>query len=362
MIKIMTIIGARPQFIKAAAVSRAFKSHPEINEIIVHTGQHFDKNMSDVFFEEMDIPKPAYNLQINGLNHGAMTGQMLEGIEKIILTEKPNYVMVYGDTNSTIAGALAAKKLHYKVIHVEAGLRSFNMAMPEEINRILTDRISDLLFCPTDAAIQNLNNEGFNNFNCKIHKTGDVMEDAARFYASIAQEKSSILKELSLNKNQFVLATVHRAENTDIFDNLIEIIRSLNQIAKEIDLVVPLHPRTKKIIVQHGIETSFKITDPLGYFDMINLLQHCRTVITDSGGLQKEAFFFRKYCITMREQTEWIELIDNGYNFLAGTNYNKIIDLFNELKMKKYPDVKNLYGNGEASKNICEIILNTIYG
>lgn len=361
MIKIITIIGARPQFIKAAAVSRAFKSHPEINEIIVHTGQHFDKNMSDVFFDEMEIPKPAYNLQINGLNHGAMTGQMLEGIEKIILSEKPDFVMVYGDTNSTIAGALAAKKLHYNVIHVEAGLRSFNMAMPEEINRILTDRISDLLFCPTDAAIQNLNNEGFNSFKCIIYKTGDVMEDAARFYASIAHEKSSVLKELSLDKNQFVLATVHRAENTDNIDNLKEIIRSLNQIAKEMDLVVPIHPRTKKIIEQHGLETSFKITNPLGYFDMINLLQHCRMVITDSGGLQKEAFFFRKYCITIREQTEWIELIDNGYNFLAGTNCDKIIDLFNKLKMQKYPDVKNLYGNGEASKNICKIILNTKY-
>jgi UDP-GlcNAc3NAcA epimerase len=357
-LKILTIIGARPQFIKAAALSREIKKHSELNEIIVHTGQHFDKNMSHIFFEEMEIPKPHYNLNIHGLGHGAMTGQMLEGIEKIIIKEKPDAVLVYGDTNSTIAGALAAKKLHVKVAHVEAGLRSFNMQMPEEINRILTDRISDWLFCPTDAAINNLKNEGFDNFNTNIIKTGDVMEDAALFYAKKANEKSSILNQLSLEGKKYILATIHRAENTDDLTNLQNLIDTFNELSKVHTVVIPLHPRTKNIIEKHKIKTEFTITSPLGYFDMVVLLQNCDLVITDSGGLQKEAFFFRKFCITTREQTEWIELIENGYNFIGGTNKNFLINKTIELISKKFPSPLNLYGNGKACENICNVLIN----
>jgi len=244
--KITSIIGARPQFIKAAMVSKALARHAKFKEVIIHTGQHFASNMSDIFFDEMQIPAADYNLNINGLNHGAMTGQMLEGIEKILLHERPDFVLVYGDTNSTLAGALAAKKLHIKVAHIEAGLRSFNMQMPEEINRILTDRLSDILFCPTDKALENLNNEGFKNLTCRVIKNGDVMLDAALYYASLSTDKSNIIKQLNLN--QFVLTTIHRAENTDNINNLCEIIAALNEINKQIKVLLPLHPRTKAII------------------------------------------------------------------------------------------------------------------
>ncbi|MDP4687939.1 MAG: UDP-N-acetylglucosamine 2-epimerase (non-hydrolyzing), partial [Salibacteraceae bacterium] len=302
--KILTIVGARPQFIKAAALSRELKSRAGVEEILVHTGQHFDKNMSDVFFDEMNIPKPKYNLEINSLGHGAMTGRMLEGIEKLLLDEKPNMLLVYGDTNSTIAGALAAKKIHVPVGHVEAGLRSFNMRMPEEVNRILTDRISDHLFCPTDTAINNLKNEGFNDFDCKIHRSGDVMQDAALYYAQFSEEKSDVLAKLGNPKN-FVLTTIHRAENTDDPIRLTSIISALNEINKSQQVICPLHPRTRKILENLPEKPAFSIIDPVGYFDMIELLKHASLVMTDSGGLQKEAFFFQNACITMRDQTEW---------------------------------------------------------
>lgn len=356
--KLLTIIGARPQFVKAAALSRAIKNHPQLQEVIVHTGQHFDANMSDIFFEEMEIPKPHYNLNINGLSHGAMTGQMLEKLEEVMITEKPDVVLVYGDTNSTIAGALAAKKLHIKVAHVEAGLRSFNMQMPEEINRILTDRISDWLFCPTDAAISNLNKEGYQNINCTIVKTGDVMEDAALFYAQKAAEKSTIINQLNLAVKSFVLATIHRAENTDNYNNLKGIIDALNKLNESVSVVVPLHPRTKKLIEQHQLKPTFTIVDPLGYFDMISLLQNCALVITDSGGLQKEAFFFGKFCVTTREQTEWVELVEHGYNTIAGTDTTKIIQLAEIALKSSFPEKINLYGNGKACENICKALLN----
>ena len=355
--KLLTIIGARPQFVKAAALSREIKKHPELNEIIVHTGQHFDANMSDIFFEEMDIPKPHYNLNINGLSHGAMTGQMLEKLEEVMLAEKPDVVLIYGDTNSTIAGALAAKKLHIKVAHVEAGLRSFNMQMPEEINRILTDRISDWLFCPTDTAINNLKKEGYENISCKVVKTGDVMEDAALFYAKKASEKSTIINQLNLANKSFILATIHRAENTDNPTNLKGIIDALNKLHERHDVIVPLHPRTKKLIEQHQLKTQFTIVDPLGYFDMIMLLQNCKLVITDSGGLQKEAYFFGKFCVTTREQTEWVELVENGYNTIAGTNTEKIIQLAEAGLSAEFPEKINLYGNGNACHNICTALL-----
>lgn len=355
--KLLTIIGARPQFVKAAALSREIKKHTQLQEIIVHTGQHFDANMSDIFFEEMEIPKPHYNLNINGLSHGAMTGQMLEKLEEVMLSEKPDVVLVYGDTNSTIAGALAAKKLHIKVAHVEAGLRSFNMQMPEEINRILTDRISDWLFCPTDTAINNLNNEGYKNIQCKVVKTGDVMEDAAFFYAKKASEKSTIINQLNLTEKPFILATIHRAENTDNSTHLKGIIDALNKLHEVQPVIVPLHPRTKKLIEQHQLQANFTIVEPLGYFDMIMLLQNCSLVITDSGGLQKEAYFFGKFCVTTREQTEWVELVENGYNSIAGTNTEKIIQLAQNALSASFPQKINLYGNGSACENICSALL-----
>ncbi|MDO9374449.1 MAG: UDP-N-acetylglucosamine 2-epimerase (non-hydrolyzing) [Ferruginibacter sp.] len=355
--KLLTIVGARPQFVKAAALSREIRQHPGLTEIIVHTGQHFDSNMSEIFFDEMEIPKPNYNLNINGLSHGAMTGQMLEGIEKIITNDKPDTVLVYGDTNSTIAGALAAKKLHVKVAHVEAGLRSFNMQMPEEINRILTDRISDWLFCPTDTSMANLKNEGFDNFSSRKIKTGDVMEDAALYYAQKAAQKSTLLEQMKLRNQPFILATIHRAENTDDKQNLEALISALNEISQHTQVIVPLHPRTKKIIEQQQLEPKFTIIDPVGYFDMIMLLQTCSLVITDSGGLQKEAFFFGKFCITTRDQTEWVELVQNGYNVIVGTNKQLIIQKTNEFLNMKFPETMNLYGNGNACKNICQALL-----
>jgi UDP-GlcNAc3NAcA epimerase len=354
--KILTIIGARPQFVKAAAVSREIKNHSDITEIIVHTGQHFDKNMSDIFFEEMDIPKPHYNLAINSVGHGAMTGRMLEGIEEICIKEKPDVVMVYGDTNSTLAGALAAKKLHIKVAHVEAGLRSFNMQMPEEINRILTDRISDLLLCPTQQAVENLKAEGFDNFPCAIHLSGDVMQDAAMYYSQFSHEKSRIINQLKLENNNFILATIHRQENTDDLDKLKQIILALNTLQKErVRVVLPLHPRTKKIIESNNISVDFSIIPPVGYFDMIELIKHSKLVITDSGGLQKEAFFFKKQCITVREQTEWTELLDGGYNhLLPAQELEKLISVYDASLSKHLDFSLNLYGDGNAAKQIIQ--------
>ena len=347
MRKIITVVGARPQFIKSATLSRQFKLLG-IEEKIIHTGQHFDANMSEIFFDEMEIPKPAYQLDIHGVSHGAMTGRMLEGIEKILMTEKPDGVLVYGDTNSTLAGALAAAKLHIPVIHVEAGLRSFNMEMPEEINRILTDRISNALFCPTDTAVNNLMREGFDNMPIQIIKNGDVMQDAAMYYADKAQLKSDIIRKAGLNK--FVLATIHRQENTDNPENLKNIIEGLNAIHKEIPVVVPMHPRTRNILAQNYQLPDFTIIDPVGYFDMIMLLKSCEMVITDSGGVQKEAFFFAKHCITLREQTEWVELVENGFNLLVGSDIDKLRDAFDFFRTKKSDFSINLYGNGKAAE------------
>lgn len=355
--KIVTIIGARPQFIKAAALSREFKRHPSIQEIIIHTGQHFDANMSDIFFSEMEIPHPNYHLEIHGVSHGAMTGRMMEKIEEVLIEEKPDLVLVYGDTNSTLAGALTAKKLHIKVAHVEAGLRSFNMQMPEEINRILTDRISDFLFCPTLAAMNNLKNEGFESFNSVVTHSGDVMEDAALFYASKALLKPSIVTHLGFDNKDFILATIHRAENTDNKTNLTNIISALNKLNDTTPVIVPMHPRTSKIISSLNIPILFKVIEPVGYFEMIQLMSHCKLIITDSGGLQKEAFMFGKYCITVREESEWVELIENGYNYLAGTDVNRIGALASELLTKPFPTKQNLYGNGKASSVICETLL-----
>jgi UDP-GlcNAc3NAcA epimerase len=350
MIKIVTILGARPQFIKASVVSKAFEKTQEISEVIVHTGQHFDKEMSDIFFEEMDIPKPKYFLGINGRSHASMTGQMMEKIEEILLIEKPEYVLVFGDTNSTLAGAIACKKLHIKLIHVEAGLRSFNDRMPEEINRILTDRISDILFCPTEVAKNNLLHEGVNS--SKIFSVGDVMQDSVNFFSSKSKKPSVSLK------NKFILATVHRADNTDDLSKLGDIINALEEISKSIQIVLPLHPRTRNKLNELGYEfndANFIVIPPVGYLEMVYLLSNCELVMTDSGGLQKEAYMFNKFCITLRSETEWVELVENGYNVLVGSNRQKILDAF--LKFDKISMNAGLYGDGKAAEKISRIIL-----
>ena len=356
MKKIVTILGARPQFIKAAVLSRVIASYQEIEEIIVHTGQHFDQNMSDVFFKEMEIPKPKYNLDINGLGHGAMTGQMLEKIEEVLLEERPLVVVVYGDTNSTIAGALAAKKLGIKVVHVEAGLRSFNMNMPEEINRILTDRISNLLLCPTETAIDNLHREGYSNLDIKIENVGDIMKDAVEFYGKQIGEKSQILKDLSLKNDTYILATIHRQENTDDIEKLKFIFEGLEEISKQYEVVLPLHPRTKNILQKHKLSYNITTIEPVGYFDMLSLLKHCKMVITDSGGLQKEAYFNKKHCVIVREETEWTELVDNGFARIVGSNTQQIMSAYEEFITKESDFSKNLYGTDVGEKIYKELM------
>jgi len=357
--KIVTILGARPQFVKAAVLSRIMSEKNEIEEVIVHTGQHYDVNMSETFFKEMEIPEPKYNLNINGLGHGAMTGQMLEKIEKVLLDEKPDAVVIYGDTNSTIAGALAAKKLDIRVIHVEAGLRSYNMKMPEEINRILTDRISDLLICPTDSAIQNLKKEGFNNMDIRVVKTGDIMKDAVEFYGKISAERSDIISRLDLRKHNFILATIHRQENTDDPERLRSIFEGLEEISREVQVVLPLHPRTRKILENSDLKYNFTMIDPVGYFDMLELLKNCKMVVTDSGGLQKEAFFNQKHCIIVRDETEWVELVENGFAVIVGSDKDKMLSAFDTYSNSITDFNKNLYGKkiGQAIyKEIKKII------
>ncbi len=352
---IVTIVGARPQFVKASALSRALREEG-ISEIIVHTGQHFDDNMADIFFRQMEIPEPKYNLGINSLSHGAMTGRMLEGIEKVLHKEKPSVVVVYGDTNSTLAGALAASKLHIPVAHVEAGLRSFNMKMPEEINRILTDRISDFLFCPTATAVFNLKQEGFEHFPARVVQTGDVMYDVALYYSQFSFLKSKILTDLKLEFNPFVLVTLHRQENTDDPARLTDILEALNELSEHFRIVFPLHPRTKNIIARNGIHLEFDPIDPVGYFDMMELLKRCSLVITDSGGLQKESYFFAKHCLVVRDETEWTELVDLKYNLLVGANKKNIVQKSMEIKNIVISFDERPYGNGDAAIKIARIL------
>lgn len=355
MSKIVTIVGARPQFVKASALSRALQNEG-IPEVIVHTGQHFDDNMADIFFRQMDIPEPRYNLGINSLSHGAMTGRMLEEIEKVLLHEKPSVVVVYGDTNSTLAGALAASKLHIPVAHVEAGLRSFNMKMPEEINRILTDRISDFLFCPTETAILNLKQEGFDHFPSSIVLSGDVMYDVALYYSQFSSLKSNILQILKVENNPYILATLHRQENTDDLVRLSNILEALNELSDSFRIVLPLHPRTKNIIARNGYALKFEPVDPVGYFDMIELLKHCSFVITDSGGLQKESYFFTKHCLVVRDETEWTELTELEYNFLVGADKEQIVQKSMEIGQIVRPFDEKPYGSGDAANKIARIL------
>jgi UDP-GlcNAc3NAcA epimerase len=352
--KILTILGARPQFIKAGSVSREILKHKEIKEIIVHTGQHYDANMSSVFFEEMQIPKPDYFLGIGGKSHGAMTGQMIEKIEEVLIKEKPDWLMVYGDTNSTLAGAIAASKLHIKIVHVEAGLRSFNMLMPEEVNRILTDRISSVLFCPTQTAVDNLNNENW-KADIKVLLSGDVMLDGVLFYKNLAQKPPGLVAS-----DDYVLCTVHRAENTDDSMRLTRIFESLNDISKTKQVILPLHPRTKKIVQDLNLSTdNLTIIDPIGYLNMVWLIDNCALVMTDSGGLQKEAYFFSKPCITLRDETEWVELVEAGVNVIVGADKKKISAAYKDIinhSINSSFDL-SLFGDGQASEKIVRGII-----
>ncbi len=348
--KIATVVGARPQFIKAATVSRELKKSG-IHEVIIHTGQHFDANMSKVFFQEMEIPEPQYQLEINSLGHGAMTGRMLEKIEEVLIKERPDAVLVFGDTNSTLAGALAASKLHIPVAHVEAGLRSFDMNMPEEVNRILTDRVSKVLFCPTETAVKNLTKEGFLDFACSIEQPGDVMYDAVLYYKHKAKDVSTVVKREGLKTHGFALATLHREENTSDPLRLRSICRALNEIHKSSPVVLPMHPRTKSYIASQKIELRVQVIEPVGYFDMLSLLENCNLVLTDSGGLQKEAYFFSKFCLTLRDHTEWVELVEAGANEITGADTTKILDAFLR-NQKTVIAAKSLYGSGDAAQKI----------
>ncbi len=360
--KIITIVGARPQFIKAAAVSRMLRSTEGVKEILVHTGQHYDANMSDVFFEELEIPRPDYNLGIGSGTHGAQTGKMLEAIEKVLLEEKPDWVLVYGDTNSTLAGALAAVKLHIPVAHVEAGLRSFNRHMPEEINRVLTDHASDLLFAPTKTAVINLRHEGIPEERIKL--VGDVMYDAALFYGKRAERQSQILNKLGLKPKGYVLATVHRAENTDDPVRLKVIFDALCEIAREIKVVLPLHPRTREALIKSGIydkvASGICLTEPVGYLDMVMLEKNACLIATDSGGVQKEAFFYRVPCVTLREETEWVELVELGWNLVVPPfSVGEIADAVRS-RLGSFKGVEeNPYGEGHSAVKIASYLINT---
>lgn len=359
--KLITVIGARPQFIKAAPFSEVFrKKH---TEILVHTGQHYDSNMSDIFFNELNIPKPDYNLAVGSGRHGKQTAKMLEGIEEILLNEKPDALLVYGDTNSTLAGALAASKLHIKVYHAEAGLRSFNKLMPEEQNRILTDHISDLLFCPTETAVNHLKNEGITK---GVSLTGDIMYDAVLRNISIAKAKyqnHAWVKEiadenqinLSISDKKYYLATVHRAENTDSPEKLKTIFKAFNSLDKPV--ILPLHPRTKNIINNMGISlNNIILIKPVGYLLMLYLTANAHMVITDSGGLQKEAYFLRTPCTTLRDQTEWVETLVKNWNILTPIDYNQIINTVLRKFDLNTPQL-NAFGEGNAASKICEAII-----
>lgn len=356
--KIVTIVGARPQFIKAAAMSRAILNHSasRIEEALVHTGQHYDDNMSKVFFDELGIPQPKYNLEISGGQHGAMTGRMLESVENVLLKEKPDWLLIYGDTNSTLAGALAAAKLHIPIAHVEAGLRSFNMRMPEEVNRILADRVSTLLLCPTERAVNNLKSEGVTQ---GVSNVGDVMYEVALFYGERARNQSSILNTLNLQGGGFALATCHRAENTDDPRRLGAILSALAELSSLMPVVLPLHPRTRKLIVDYGFSyhlAKLAVTDPLPFFDMIALEQAAHVILTDSGGVQKEAFFFGVPCITMRDETEWIETVESGWNVLTGAESGRVAKAVAALSQPR-PARGNLFGAGDSAKQILELLL-----
>ena len=360
--KILTIVGARPQFIKAATVSRAIAEHNRlvtsnaslVTEIIVHTGQHYDHNMSEVFFKELEIPEPHLNLEVGSGLHGQQTGQMLIKLEEVILSEKPDWVLVYGDTNSTLAGALAAVKLHIPVAHVEAGLRSFNKIMPEEHNRVLTDHCSDLLFCPTETAVENLSKEGIRK---GVHLVGDVMYDSVLHNLDLALKKSNILESLNLKPKRYALATLHRAENTDDIQKLREIFVAFDEIGSNgFPIIMPLHPRTVKTLKTASIHPiNILICEPLPYLDMLLLEKNARMIFTDSGGVQKEAFWMKVPCITLRDETEWIETLEDGWNNLAGASKNEIVRI---SKLAIHPSTqKSSFGDGRSTDKILNTLI-----
>ena len=357
---LITIVGARPQFVKAAPVSAALAATGAIRERLLHTGQHFDDDMSAIFFRELGVAPPAWNLGIGGGAHGAMTGAQLAAIETVLLAERPDAVLLYGDTNSTLAGALAAAKLHIPVAHVEAGLRSFNRRMPEEINRVLTDHVSRWLFAPTDLAVANLRREGLAGDG--VHQVGDVMYDAALRFARVAAARPvRPAVAAALAGRPFALATVHRAENTDAPERLRAIVGALCALAAEIDVVWPLHPRTRKVLAGLGIEVdampSLHAVGPLGYLDMIELQAAARLVVTDSGGVQKEAFFFSRPCVTLRDETEWVELVEAGWNRLAPPNSAEALVAAMRAAIGSTGRPVRPYGDGDAARRIARILL-----
>ena len=355
MKKIITVLGARPQFIKAAVLSRLIRSRGDFSEVIVHTGQHYDDNMSEIFFRELEIPDPTYNLEVNGKAHGAMTGQMMEKLEPVLREEEPDLVVVYGDTNSTLAGALVARKMNIPVAHIEAGLRSYNMRMPEEVNRILTDRISDLLFCPTEQAMRNLEKEGFGGFDLKMILTGDIMKDSVSFFKKRLGEDAEGLKRLGLEEGSFVLATIHRQENTESEEQLRSIFNGLESISADMKVVLPLHPRTRAAMNEFKIQSSVKCIEPVGYGDMQQLLHQCVMVVTDSGGLQKEAYFHGKPSLVVREETEWLELVEAGLARLVGSDPEKMKASFDALRTQELDFSRDLYGKEPGTRIYDEI-------
>lgn len=359
-IRIVTIVGARPQFIKASAVSHAIARRSDVEEILVHTGQHYDENMSDVFFDELAIPKPSYHLGVGSAPHGAQTGRMLEAIERVLLELRPNWLLVYGDTNSTLAGAIAASKLHVPIAHVEAGLRSFNRRMPEEINRVLTDHTADLLFAPTEVAMKHLLAEGIPA--TRIRQVGDVMYDVALWQAERAKEQSRVLETHNLIEQGYVLATIHRAENTDSPERLTAIIKGLAEAADELPIVLPLHPRTRQVLAHSAdlqdAANRLRLIEPVGYLDMVRLEQAARLIATDSGGVQKEAFFHGTPCVTLRDETEWVELIELGWNRLVSpSNSDVVTKVLQNALAGGAGRPGRPYGDGHAADYIVEALV-----
>ena len=356
--KTATIVGARPQFVKAAAVYKAFRAYDSIRDVFIHTGQHFDSNMCDIFLEQLDLPVPTRHLGIHSGSHGDQTGRMLVAVECVLADLKPDLVLVYGDTNSTLAGALGAAKLHIPVAHVEAGLRSFNREMPEEINRIVVDHVSDILFAPTEAAVENLRAEGL--AKRQVHLVGDVMYDAALAFAAVAESHSDILTRLGLVPRSYCLATVHRAENTDDALRLRSIFDGLGALSEDLSVVVPVHPRTRSALNRLGkldeMRARMTITDPVSFLDMIMLEAHARVIATDSGGVQKEAYFYRVPCVTLREETEWVELVHHGWNTLCPPRNAETIRAAIEERIDIRGEDVSLYGCGHAAQRIAEVV------
>lgn len=397
MLKIASVVGARPQFVKIAPMCREFAKKDNVRHIIIHTGQHYDYEMSKVFFDELGIPEPDYHLDVGSGTHGYQTGEMLKKIEEVLAKEKPNWVVVYGDTNSTLAGALAAAKLRCSqspitnhqlplIAHIEAGLRSYNKEMPEEINRVLTDHISTLLFCPTKTAVENLKKEGFENIINNgelvdfsytqspitnhqlpiVINTGDIMYDAMLMSLELAEKRTTILETYNLLPKNYYLATVHRAENTDNKERLTSIIDALIEISKDKPVIWPIHPRTKKVLdsieLHNHLTSQLLLINPVSYFDMLILEKNAYKILTDSGGIQKEAYWLKVPCITLRDETEWVETVEDGWNVLAGADKSRIINAQRSSPITNHPSLITLYGDGRAEEKIVAVISQLVFG